>query len=312
MKAFSSKKYQQLLQNPVLARTKVLLPWISLVWGMVSFSLMNLGFENVWKLAIFFSVLLVAVLLKISLQFKILLYQSSLQYVLFFSVPFLYAKGDFYFLALVCGVAASTLWDPWFEKLFTFYPYLFFSYFLGLFLGVAFLLYALDFVKVLHLQILFLGVFLVFLFFVFRKGKTKALVFCALISTLCAVVFLGRGFPILSVWLSSSSKLTFQTLEANSQYALCCETPIIAPRGSKIQLAHEWLWKGSLLEKIPLSTIVGQDKYGFHTRSCKSNFPFDKFESNNLKHLSCRVVANGEYFVGSVKYSQSPEVPPRP
>ena len=245
--------------------------------------------------------------------------QSLAQFILFFCIPFFWRTAPWFALICITSLAVSTLWDPFFDKLYNFSIYRGFlkSYCLVCASFFSFPIFFPDFLKYLYLfvfVIIFISMF-PFCYFIkvtkclfknkflyFLKDFVKSIFIISIILVLSMIENRIFKIPISSIWLKEPS-LVFK----NNQ--ICCLSPLVAPGHLKSKIIHKWLYKKNEIDQISLSDIEGlSDRYSFHTYSCKSKFPFDIKIKEEFGNLTCEVILpfdKGEfiksYLIGSVK-----------
>lgn len=240
--------------------------------------------------------------------------QSSVQYILFFSVPLLWRAEQWAWLALVVSVGLSTLWDPLYDRLWAKPLYQAVVLTLSLALVTALSLVTWN------SWLLQYNIALALLCCVVSQGavllsrrepkspsKSQWLHLRSLKNwwpglTLFIFFFLsGASLPPLGVWLVDG-----QVSVLTESKSLECSTRIAAPAGFKSEVIHKWTIVGenNLLDEVRLSEITGNgiDEKPFTTRSRKKAFPLP-FEEMVGKRVRCSVVLPGSIALGSVEMS---------
>ncbi len=254
--------------------------------------------------------------------------QIQVQYVLMFSIPFLFWSGAWWLLVVVALVVLSTLWDPWWQRLILYPQY-------GRFVRSLCALLATSFVVSIFapklsgyaeiLSIIFAVVASVPWRRLLDERSIGKWVGCTLGSiptvlwALCLVAaLLGfRAVPLLSVWVESDAGLGFDVESRrlveriDSHYTrarlqegfaggrkLCCWTPIVAPRALREKIIHSWYVDGRHADTISLGDMVGlDDSHAFRTFSCKTALEF----MDSLKTIRCVVQLESGPEIGSVQ-----------
>lgn len=361
-----SKNNPDMLSPDFQARARALfaryghfLPWISLAWGLLSGMLIGRDYENATRLALFtFGLVIFTLLLnlwflwrsrtaanmdkaspfakriyargKLIEWFGVTATQIYVQYILMFCLPLLVLAQAWITFSITLGCLASTLWDPWWQKLFKGSWYRACILCWGTLLAVAFL-YPLFFPGWLGIYYRALG-FIAFLFLVpwhrfrararLRDGrldrKLSVVDFVPVLMLACAagihtVVPALPPFPLLSVRLDkphftyvaneAKAPQMLSRVESAARVAellstgqtLCCVTPVIAPDTIRVPLVHEWMVNGSLLERITLPKIRGSRRSSsYRTFSCKSHFG----ENVVIESIECAVYLGGDIYLG--------------
>jgi hypothetical protein len=258
--------------------------------------------------------------------------QLQAQYVLLFSLPFLYWAQSWSLFFVTVVVTFSTLWDPWWQRLITRNWYASLVRSLMFVLATSFVIAivaprAASFVQPVAL---FVGVL---------ASVPWRLVFCMCRNQLghdfpwsswvafgvwlifCVFAMSGvHSIPLLSVWVSSRAAIGFNIAERNLQEPilgpirvddlrrgffegkkLCCWTPVVAPQSLQSKMEHVWIVDGRrVVDTIAVGAVLGIDKnHAFRTFSCKSALEI----SDNTKSVDCRVRVEGRLDIGGASLS---------
>ncbi len=255
--------------------------------------------------------------------------QFQVQYVFFFSIPFLFWSKSWLIFCVAVATAFSTLWDPWWEKLIRFPAYQGFVRSFSLVLATSF-----SFAILLPAVAPFVSFFAVAIGIVaavpWREVRCHGFLQTFSLHRFSlpfpvgfwVVLFLsflsgGKGFPLLSVWVSNQASFGFEVekrnlvspisdslqrsvLQENLRLGkrICCWTPIVAPHSLQSNLEHVWTENGvRVLDTIRIGEVVGLDKdRSFRTFSCKTVIE----NVSELRELSCRVRIAGILDIGGV------------
>lgn len=333
------------------------MPWLSLAWGVASGLLISRDASHTWRFLVF-SLALVVFSALLSLWFLwrqkmerepsdpvtrlgrvmharsgaiewlgVTAAQIYAQYILMFSLPLLFFARAWNVLLFMVVLVASTLWDPWFVRLFK-------SIWYRACLRVSCVLLAASYVFS-----LFLSEYLEYLpqtlataaalgAFPWHSPRIRSRAdmalsaphapFFATLSCVCVplILFHWTQFPLLSVWMpearfaagddpkEASNSLPW-TLEPTtiaqaltSESGLCCVTPVVAPPGFASPLMHRWSVDGKIIDTIPLPAVRGlEGERSFRTFSCKRNLP----NPQHAREIVCAVLAPGEVSLGRIK-----------
>jgi len=311
------------------------LPWFSLAWALCSGFSIARDFAHGWRLLVFAVGIFAAMaLLRLTIRRErvewlvMAVAQMQVQYVLMFSIPFLYWAKTWWLLALVLCAAVSTLWDPWWQRLIRFPDYVLFMRGLCVLLATSFLIsiFLPKASRYVEYIALFFAIFSAVpwraCFFSHSKKvgfvRYGALFVPALIWIICVgvTVFGFRTVALLSVWVESSAAFGFdvenrslvkpmasdivrgELLEGFAQGGkLCCWTPIVAPRALREKIVHRWFVDGRLIDTIALGDMNGlDDSRAFRTYSCKSALE----ALSSLSNIRCEVALEGGPIIGFV------------
>lgn len=252
--------------------------------------------------------------------------QVQAQYVLLFSVPFLYWSGAWLLLGATLTLVLTTLWDPWWQYLvrFSWYERIVrsFSFVLAASFAIAIVLPGVAvWVEAVCLA---LGLALVVPFHFWRGLRAVDLIAPLVWLTMVALHSYGvRTIPLLSVWVAPEASFGFDVnnRELGERFPskvatavlhegilqgrkVCCWTPIVAPRSLHSALSHVWTRNGSqVIDVIPLGDVVGLDKdRAFRTYSCKTALE----GLSDARSIQCRVRIGGSVDIGgtSIKISK--------
>jgi hypothetical protein len=339
---------------------KRLMPWFSLAWGVASALLMARDFAHGMRFVLFFiGLVTVSALLGLWLLLRerlmnvqgqaaglarflarrseslewvgFAMLQAATQYILLFSLPFLYFTRAWGAALLVVPLVISTLWDPWWERLVRLSGY-------WALVRTVCVLLATSFVVSLFFPSLLAGLPLVLALValvaafpwsllwrsvgvqrssVWREvgAKSAPLALAVLFSgfTLLGV----RMVPPLGIWLRSADvgldivdrKLGETLAEGDPRgqlaaalaagQSVCCITPIVAARGVSLQLVHEWEVDGRLVDTIALGMVHGlNESAAFRTYSCKKAMPdLDKAQTITCRARLAKGTSLGEVVV---------------
>ncbi|MFZ9519008.1 MAG: hypothetical protein ACO3A4_00880 [Silvanigrellaceae bacterium] len=304
-----------------------LLPWISLVWGIVSAILISHNTQGIHRFLFFsglfaFAGLAGFVIIPGRSRFldwlRVVSQQSSAQYILFFSLPLLWKADNWRWMLITAATGLSTLWDPWFNSLWqkTWYRSWILVVCLILLSGLVLITWSPSSFRsgTLILLLCCLASHLFVTFNTWREqtreysSLAKKMRFMSLFLTdswkfvAIAAAFLLTSTPVppLGVWVADgglSARLEDKTLE--------CETRIAAPASFKSEVVHLWEFPGpdSRSEEVSLPEIVGNgiDQKPYRTLSRKKAFalPFEQIVQN---HVHCTVLLPGMGPVGRVSY----------
>lgn len=306
-------------------RAELFLPWISLLWGISSAFLITHNSTGIYKFLFFSGLFALAVLASIALprgRFKffdwlhLISQQSSAQYILFFSLPLLWKAESHAWLAVTLVTALSTLWDPYFNKLWENDWYRRWILLICLILLSALITIAFK-PTLLHwgVWILVLNCLLAHVMIILsllqkdakqtaHRQKTRNIQKLFLRdSWTMAVLFLGiivtlSPLPPLGIFVSEG-RLTAQP----EDQSMTCETKIAAPSGFHSEVIHRWEFEGfpTGADDVILPEVKGNgiDGKPFRTESRKQVFPAT-FEQVRLKRIRCSVVLPTVGLIGSV------------
>lgn len=312
------------------------LPWFSLGWALWSGLSIARDFAHGWRLLVFAVGMFGALgLIRFSIRKErvewlvLALAQMQVQYVLMFSIPFLYWAKTWWLFALVICTAVSTLWDPWWQRLARFPNYVAFVRALCALLASSFLV-SIFFPKASRsVEYISLSVAVISavpwreLFVLHLKTiglvRFAALTVPAIFWVVCLVftVFGYRTVPLLSVWVEPSARFGFDVdnrslvrpvtgnvvrTELQDGFAqgskLCCWTPIVAPRHLREKVVHRWFVDGRLVDTIFLGDMNGLDELrAFRTYSCKSALD----NVSVLSSIRCEVALEDGPIIGFVQ-----------
>lgn len=241
------------------------------------------------------------------------------QYLLMFSLTFLYWTGAWVYLGFAVVLVVSTLWDPLFFRLVKFYPYRLVLRTTALVFAISFLVGALlpaflPLFGVFSLAGAFWGAF-PWRFFQGRLHTARQRVWAVVPLVLVGVATLAHSsfgglfrFPVLSIWVKkgafvlqdaqgfwrgTNASRDFGLLRRGSVLQLdevtsalreggrlCCVSPVVAPRALQSAVVHEWWYGSRKLETIPLPPLQGRDEgFAYRTYSCKKYLPFELTEA---------------------------------
>jgi hypothetical protein len=351
--AFSARFTSRL--GPVLHALGKALPWLSMAWGVASGLLISRRFEMASRVLVFAIALLVA-----SLVFglwsswrerqdqsaeagqglegeahrgRLFKHQGRIdwalvtgtqvfsQYLLMFSLTFLYWTGAWLYLGLALLAVCTTLWDPLFFRVVRLYPYRLLLRAAAFALAASFLVGALfpKFISqyaMVSLAAAFLGAFPGRVL----HGRVRGLqayagallpLACVGLAALAHSMWGGLfRFPVLSVWVKGGE---FALQDAQGEWLpkptgfasealslsdvastlaeggrLCCVSPVVAPRALQSEVVHEWWQAGQKVDTILLPELKGRDEgAAYRTFSCKKNLPA-RFGDDDLR-VECRV-----------------------
>ena len=312
------------------------LPWFSLGWAVWSGFSIARDFAHGWRLLVFAVGIFGAMgLLRLTIrrervEWLVMAFaQMQVQYVLMFSIPFLYWAKTWWLLALVLCAAVSTLWDPWWQRLIRFPDYVGFVRGLCVLLATSFLvsIFMPKYSRYVEYIALFFAIFSAFPWraAVFSHNgnigimRYGVLFVPAFIWIMCAAftIFGYRTVPMLSVWVESSAAFGFdvenrslvkpivgdivrgELLEGFARGSrLCCWTPIVAPRTLREKIVHRWFVDGRLVDIIALGDMTGlDDSRAFRTYSCKSALE----DLASLQNIRCEVALQDGPVIGFVR-----------
>jgi hypothetical protein len=253
--------------------------------------------------------------------------QLQAQYVLLFSLPFLYWAQSWSLFSVTALVTVSTLWDPWWQKLITQSWYAGFVRSLSFVLATSFVIAIVAPRVAPFVQPVALGVGALAsvpwraVFRMRRNGFVYDFPWTSF-GALGVWIFFGvlalsggRSIPLLSVWVSSRAAIGFNVVDRNLEESLsgavslhdlrqrfsegkklCCWTPIVAPQTLQSKMEHVWTVDGHrVVDVIPVGDVVGIDEnHAFRTFSCKSALEV----SDSSQSLECRVRLEGRLDIG--------------
>lgn len=257
--------------------------------------------------------------------------QYCIQYITMFCIPLLYAAEAWGTLALTTVIAASTLWEDWWQQL------ALKSWYGSMIRGTAAVLatsfsFAVLFPRAFsHFYPVMASATLIAVlpwsaFFPPRRPYFHEIALVAIVvGSISLQFFTGEWMrvPLLSVWVRKPMlgleisqgalrerlprKISRAKLEkAFSMGAnLCCMTPVVSPSGLIAKVAHEWIVNGETLEVIPLGRIRSTDKTEttpYRTYSCKQNFP----PVTEITSIECRVYLDETVDIGGTQMTISP------
>lgn len=320
------------------------LPWGSLAIGIVSGLSMAKDFDHVAHFSIYFSGAVVILFLA-GIVFKpsatasahkytefvvLLLAQSCVQYLIFYSIPLLYFSSSWFCLLLTLGFATVSLWDPWWESLTKLVLFRRLLRAWTTLLGVSFL-WGVFFNGALNFYYFFLCVVCFAVCYpygqirlVHFRDKALNLLPMALALIFCVWQFTSDSedkMPLLSVWVEDA-EIGFTTggrkvaeplprgfdrenfaLQIQNGKQVCCQTPIVAPLGLRSPVTHVWKVNGAVVDTIELPSISGNAsrEHAYRTHSCKANFG----DVAQLESLSCAAYLGNHIFVGKISKSAS-------
>lgn len=247
--------------------------------------------------------------------------QSLVQYVLTFCLPFFLLGLHYGYLLVTAAILGSTLWDPWWERLFK-YPL--YRRLVVLWSSLCAISFAWPFMFPRNLAAVY-PVMTVLGMVVITPNKRKKQSWLAaglLAAALVCNIWLlptPHRFPILSIWLAQpyfttrhGKELAVQKLPAtipvtrfrqilNSGQEICCVTPIVAPPGVRESIFMEWYTDDGTIEhpKLRKKAIGNAKQRAFHTYYCKHNFP--KILPGN--DIYCVITFKEEIFLGEAGLS---------
>ncbi len=339
--------------NAMLPKLQRALPWASLSWGLYSGYSMARDYSRVSKLAnftlgavffLFFVHLCTVWFLRarhqqgtlgrfgklVTEKEAFIVWAGStgtqfyVQYILFFTLPFLYYTKSWLSFAGSLLIVCTVIWDPWWNILFSkkWYRVLIRAWSCLLALSFLFPILYLPFLE--KFDLLVTSAFLALLlpwtslwkFWHEKKYLDFVPLLCALMG-FAGVHLFARDFKFtpLSIWVKNSAlglgilerqvavpfagNVTLQELEEGIDEGLCCATPVVAPGTLKGEVVHEWHLDGQKIDSISLGEVRGlSEKVAFRTYSCKQNFP-------QLKHSSrimCKIyLKSGRLLLGKVE-----------
>jgi hypothetical protein len=258
--------------------------------------------------------------------------QLQVQYVLLFSLPFLYWAQSWSLFFVTSLVTVSTLWDPWWQKLITQ------SWYAGIVRSLSFVLAtsfviaivapsAASFVQPVALAVGVLASVPWRTVFRIRRDRFARDFPWTSLGALSVWIFFGGlalsgagSIPLLSVWVSSRAAIGFNVVDRNLEESLsdgvavlelrqrfsegkklCCWTPIVAPQTLQSKMEHVWTVDGRrVVDVIPVGDVLGIDRnHAFRTYSCKSALEV----SDNAKSVECRVRIEGRLDIGGASLS---------
>ena len=340
---------RKLLRIVVRSRAVVpWLPWVSLVWGIASGTLLARVYAKAATVMVYTFVFIVLsagfVLwlkwLELNGQrsrlgqrrtqmvdfFLDAVSQTSFQYVVMFTVPFLWLSGSYLTLIAAVSALATTLWSPWRERFSRSTLYLCCLRTLCGMLGLSFCLVVFrpDLLPRFYPLVWGSAVVLALPFEHFYRARRVTGGHYVLTGMLAVMVAIGaiRGkwlpFPLVSCWLrqpaigvgvighevltpwpKTIAPVTLGVALATGQ-RICCATPLVSPRGLNHLMVHEWFADSKLIDTVSLkdvntSAVNESERHPYHTHSCKDHFP----KIDDVLNLSCRARIAG-VVIGSV------------
>lgn len=263
---------------------------------------------------------------KVLESFAVQATQYCIQYIAMFCIPLLYAAEAWGTLALTVVIAATTLWEDWWQRL------VLQSWYGAIIRGTAAVLatsfsFAVLFPKafIYFYPVMASATFVAVLpwaaFFPRRRPKSQEVAIVGIVVVAISLQFFTGEWmrvPLLSVWVRKPAfglgvlqgvlreKLPRRLTRANmdtivaNDIAICCLTPVVSPSGLIAKVSHEWLVNGKTLEIIPLGRIRSTDKTELHpykTYSCKQNFP----PAQEIKSIECRVYLDETVDIGGAR-----------
>jgi hypothetical protein len=244
--------------------------------------------------------------------------QSAAQYILFFAVPLLWKARSWAWFCLTSLLAASTLWDPYFNTLWkkNGYRILLVTFSLVFVSGLSLVIWAPEFLQhntFFALAICLLGVLLSLTLRVessntdtpnpaHRTGFPPQLIFqqTAPALFLLSFMFLTKTpLPPLGVWIAEGHLIAHP-----EKKSLECITRISAPSGFVSTVTHLWTLKDNDLMQdsvaLPAVTGNGIDDKPFTTRSEKMVFPVS-WETLMNQVVRCEVRLPGGLVIGRIE-----------
>lgn len=267
--------------------------------------------------------------------------QYCAQYIVTFSLPLLFTARAWLTLGLVTALAATTLWDKWWNALCQRAWYRSVIRLVSTVLAVSFV-FPVFFPRDLswfHPVLAALALASVLPWDVLSRQRRIVSKDLAPVTFLAAMILLqvaigpAAWFPLLSVWIKApamgfgmdhrilsermDSPVTNTRLEAalTSPSGLCCFTPVKGPLGISSPLVHEWRVNGHLVDTIHLPPVHGTGTHPteFRTYSCKRFFP----QREKIRTISCLAFLEGHHLLSEVEIaveerakSHAPEDPP--
>lgn len=331
------------LQQPAEGRFKKFwqafepyLPWISLVWGVVSAFLMTRGYQYTTRLILYFLALLIFSQLihklvgrRILHRMGMLSTQLVIQYIFLFLLPFLFFSKAWMSLVFTFGLSVILFWDPWWERFAKYQWFVLIQSGWGAFLTLLFL-YSVLFPNATFVYHTFVAIMLLFIGILIAKIYKKILgfkVFGALASFAALAVLQWIlppqfRFPTLGIWTRNvrfgfgaaahaekffiESKISTNELNdflLTQKEPLCCFSPVVAPPKFQRKITHQWHVNGQLIDTIELPNVQGglDETRGYRTYSCKLNFG----ELEKISKIECRVFIESSVFLTSVSLNIS-------
>jgi hypothetical protein len=339
-------------------QAKILLPVVSLAWAVFSGFRISRDFSNGWRLLVFAAGIWLVLFLfswwterasrhLVSVDmlggfwqrlvrengkvewFAVSVAQFQAQYVLLFSLPFLYFSKSWVMFFLSVLITVTALWDPWWQFLIRFSAYerlvRSFTFFLATSFGIAIFVPMLAPVS----QVLLLAVAVLTVLplrALAQKGRGALGDFLSAHCWPLVVFWFGIGgaalggfrvVPLLSVWVSAQASFGFDITSRNVSVAikspqdvglirrelasgkkLCCWTPIVAPRSLHSSVQHVWILNGKrVVDTIPVGVVTGLDtERAYRTYSCKSALELGE----NVTRIDCRVKIGKTLDIGGV------------
>lgn len=309
----------------------LLLPWLSLAWGLFSATLIGHNAWGIHKVLIFMGLYAVADLMGFSLPrngrpllswVTLTSQQTAAQYILFFALPLLWRADNQVWLAAVGILAVSTLWDPFFIRCWqnSTYRLLLTIVCLSLVCGLCVVTWFPD--KLERSSWIFAAVCVVAFVSVLRRpgsdvngdpatetatalaelsGLGLTTVSRVLLIIIPLLIWLPVKIPAVGVWLAEG-EIVFDDKERSVE----CVTRIGAPQGFKGEVHHRWRFADAEMSddviKLPPITGNGIDEKPYTTRSRKKEFA-QAFEGLRLMKIDCFVELPGAGVIGAVRYA---------